>query len=115
MDFSQEIQRYKMEQIVNKINIKNKQRYDEIQELNKNPENIDPAIHNFPLFLLQQGLAVYSKWFILNITVKEIHPFSQSLYEFTEDDIVFQCLLKYFSKKYLFLSIEERETLKSRL
>jgi hypothetical protein len=30
MDFSQEIQRYKMEQIVNKINIKNKQRYDEI-------------------------------------------------------------------------------------
>lgn len=47
--------------------------------------------------------------------MKEVHPFSQSLYDFNDDDIVFQCLQKYFSKKYLFLSTEERDTLRSRL
>ena len=67
------------------------------------------------MYLKEEQLASFSRWFLLNLSVLENHPAQLSLINLAEDDVIYMGLTKNFSKTFLRLSDKEAKILQTKM
>eukprot|EP00347_Sterkiella_histriomuscorum_P010153 403377401 len=114
--FNQEVTSYKVEKIVKNIVEQHKYRLDSINNMQSQQNSLmQKNLINFAVYLKEEQLTSFSRWFLLNLCVLENHPAQLNLINLSEDDVIYIGLTKNFSKTFLRLSDKESKILQTKM